>query len=349
MSLPNEKKNPMLTPNRVGLTKKDYAGAASTLCTGCGHDSITLHLISAFYELAIEPHRVAKFSGIGCSSKTPAYFLSGSHGFNAVHGRMPSVATGANAVRPDMINIAVSGDGDTASIGLGQFAHLIRRNVKMLYIIENNGVYGLTKGQFSATADKTSVLKKGDRNLFEPIDLCLLALSLGCDFVGRSFSGDVKQVLPLMKSGLSHNGLAVLDIISPCITFNNHEGSTKSYKFVKEHDEYLHEIGFVHGAEEIQVDYDAGETRIVDLHDGSKITLKKLDRDYDPTNRTEAMRFLEEAREQKLFLTGLFYINPKSPSFSQMLDLIDEPLVAVSQEQIQPSRESLNEIMTALM
>lgn len=349
MSSSSERINPMTTPNKVGLTKKEYAGSASTLCTGCGHDSITMHIISAFYELDIPPHQVAKFSGIGCSSKTPAYFLSGSHGFNAVHGRMPSVATGAHVVRPDMYNIAVSGDGDTASIGIGQFAHIIRKNVRLLYIIENNGVYGLTKGQFSATADKSSVLKRGDRNIHDPIDLCLLALSLGCDFVARSFSGDVKQMLPLLKAGLAHKGLAVLDVISPCITFNNHEGSTKSYKFVREHEEYLHEVGFVHGASEIKVDYPEGETRVVEMHDGSKITLKKLERDYDPTDRMEAMKMLEEARSENLLLTGLFYVNPDSVPYSEVLDLVDMPLVQISQENMQPSAEDLDEIMRSLM
>lgn len=348
MNTSSKKPNPMVTKNQVGLTKKDYQGLKSTLCTGCGHDSITMHLVSAFYELDLAPHEVAKFSGIGCSSKTPAYFLAGSHGFNAVHGRMPSVATGAHAVNPSMTNIAVSGDGDTASIGLGQFAHIIRRNIPLLYIIENNGVYGLTKGQFSATADKESILKKGAKNQFESIDLCQLALSLGCDFVARSFSGDVKQCLPLIKAGLSHGGTAILDIISPCITFNNHEGSTRSYKYVREHEEYLNEVGFVHGAQEIQVDYEEGSTQLVELHDGSKISLKKLERSYDPTNRGEAIRVTEEAKREGHLLTGLFYVNPDSLSFQDKMKLEDKPLAQKAQE-IQPSRESLQKIMQSLM
>jgi len=348
MSTPEAKLNPMLTPNKSGFTKKDYQGSASTLCTGCGHDSITMHIVSAFYDLDILPHRVAKLSGIGCSSKTPAYFLAGSFGFNAVHGRMPSVATGAHLANTSMTNIAVSGDGDTASIGLGQFVHLIRRNVPMLYLVENNGVYGLTKGQFSATADKDSMQKKGERNKFQSIDLCIMALTSGCDFVGRSFSGDAKQLVPLIKAGLLHRGTAILDVISPCITFNNHEGSTKSYTFVKEHDEYLHEVGFVHSAQEITVDYEEGSLRIVELHDGYKITLKKIDRDYDPTNRMAAVDMLEKSREAGQLLTGLFYINPDSLSLKDTLQLCDTPLVEIKEEALKPSRAALAEIMNEL-
>ncbi len=348
MSVPEVKANPMITPNKAGLTKKEYGGAASTLCTGCGHDSVTLHIISAFYELDIPAHRVAKFSGIGCSSKTPAYFLSGAHGFNSVHGRMPSVATGAACANRSMVNIAVSGDGDTASIGVGQFTHLIRRNIPLLYIVENNGVYGLTKGQFSATSDVGSLQKKGEANRFHPIDLCLLALELGCDYVARSFSGDAKQMVPLIKGGLSHRGTAVIDVISPCITFNNHEGSTKSYKFVKEHDDAIHEIGFVPSYTPINVDYDQGTTKVVTLPDGAHITLKKIHKDHDPTNRKAALNLLHEAREAGHFLTGLFYINPDSKPFQEVIWESETPLVEYSIEQLRPSKHVLDEVMESL-
>jgi 2-oxoglutarate ferredoxin oxidoreductase subunit beta len=348
MSTPETRANPMLTPNRAGFTKKDYQGAASTLCTGCGHDSITLHIISAFYELDIPPHRVAKFSGIGCSSKTPAYFLGGAHGFNAVHGRMPSVVTGASMVNPDMVNIAVSGDGDTASIGMGQFIHLIRRNIPLLYIVENNGVYGLTKGQFSATSDKGSVLKKGSVNALNQIDLCLLALDLGCGYVGRSFSGDAKQMLPLIKGGLSHSGTAFLDVISPCITFNNHEGSTKAYKFVKDHDQAIHEIGFVPTYTPVEVDYAEGSTKVVDFPDGAHLVLKKINRDYDPTDKKAAIDMLHESQSQGQLLTGLFYFNPDLVPYREVEKLADRPLVSLTLEQLRPSREALNEVMDSL-
>lgn len=348
MATPESKVNPMLTANKAGLTKKEYQGSASTLCTGCGHDSVTLHIISAFYDLDIPPHRVAKFSGIGCSSKTPAYFLSGAHGFNSVHGRMPSVATGAAMANRQMVNIAVSGDGDTASIGMGQFVHIIRRNVPLLYIIENNGVYGLTKGQFSATSDRGSVLKKGDVNRLQGIDLCLMALELGCGYVGRSFSGDAKQMVPLLKGGLSHRGTAVLDVISPCITFNNHEGSTKSYKFVKDHDEAIHEIGFVPSYTAIEVDYDHGTTKVVDFPDGARITLKKIERDYDPTNRQAAFDALHEAQNNGHLLTGLFYIHPDSVPFAEVEQMVETPLVQLSIEQLRPAKSALDEVMESL-
>lgn len=348
MSVEEAKANPMLTPNKAGLTKKEYGGAASTLCTGCGHDSVTLHIISAFYELDIPPHRVAKFSGIGCSSKTPAYFLSGAHGFNSVHGRMPSVATGAACANRKLVNIAVSGDGDTASIGMGQFVHIVRRNIPLLYIIENNGVYGLTKGQFSATSDKGSVQKKGDVNRFNSIDLCGLALELGCDYVARSFSGDAKQMVPLIKGGLSHRGLAVMDVISPCITFNNHEGSTRSYKFVKEHDEAIHEIGFVPSYTPIDVDYDHGTTKVVDLPDGAHLTLKKLHKDHDPTNRKAALDLIHEARAEGHLLTGLLYVNPDTKAFQDVVDQIDKPLVEYSIDELKPPASALAEVMEGL-
>lgn len=349
MSTPETKANPMMTPNKAGLTKKEYGGFASTLCTGCGHDSITLHIISSFYDLDIPPHRVAKFSGIGCSSKTPAYFLASAHGFNSVHGRMPSVVTGAAAANRSMVNIAVSGDGDTASIGMGQFVHIVRRNVPLLYIIENNGVYGLTKGQFSATSDKGSVQKKGETNVLQGIDLCLLALDLGCGYVGRSFSGDAKQMVPLIKGGLSHKGTAVLDVISPCITFNNHEGSTKSYKFVKEHEEHLHEIGFVPSYTPIDVDYDQGSTKVVALPDGSHLTLKKIERDYDPTNKKAAMDMLSSHAEKGgSFLTGLFYINPDTIPFQDVISMAETPLVEMSIDKLRPPKSVLDEVMDSL-
>jgi 2-oxoglutarate ferredoxin oxidoreductase subunit beta len=347
MSAPETRVNPMITPNKIGLTKKDYGGAASTLCTGCGHDSITLHIISAFYDLSIPAHKVAKFSGIGCSSKTPAYFLSGAHGFNAVHGRMPSVATGASLANRSMVNIAVSGDGDTASIGMGQFIHSVRRNIPLLYIVENNGVYGLTKGQFSATSDLGSVQKKGEKNRFNPIDLCLMALDLGCDYVGRSFSGDAKQLVPLIEGGLSHKGTAILDVISPCITFNNHEGSTKSYKFVKDHEEAIHEIGFVPSYTPIDVDYDPGTTKVVTLPDGSHLTLKKI-KDHDPTNRKAAIDLLHSANADGHLLTGLFYVNPDTIPLQEVLEMTETPLVQLSIDKLRPSKAALDEVMESL-
>jgi 2-oxoglutarate ferredoxin oxidoreductase subunit beta len=348
MSTPEARVNPMLTPNKAGLTKKEYGGSPSTLCTGCGHDSVTLHIISAFYELDIPPHKVAKLSGIGCSSKTPAYFLSSAHGFNAVHGRMPSVATGAAVANRSMVNIAVSGDGDTASIGLGQFAHIIRRNIPMLYIIENNGVYGLTKGQFSATSDKGAIQKKGDVNTLQGIDLCLLALELGSGYVGRSFSGDAKQMVPMIKGGISHRGTAVMDVISPCITFNNHEGSTKSYKFVKENDHAIHEIGFVPSYTPIDVDYDHGTTKVVELPDGSHLMLKKIDRDYDPTDKKAAFDLLQKSQADGSLLTGLFYVNPDSVSLQEVLQISETPLVELSIEKLRPPKSALDEVMESL-
>ncbi len=349
MSVPESKLNPMITPNQVGMTKKEYQGSASTLCTGCGHDSVTIHIISAFYDLNIEPHRVAKFSGIGCSSKTPAYFLAGAHGFNAVHGRMPSVATGASLANRSLVNIAVSGDGDTASIGMGQFVHCMRRNIQLLYIVENNGVYGLTKGQFSATSDKGSALKKGSVNPLEGIDLCLMALELGSGYVARSFSGDAKQMVPLLKGGLAHRGTAFVDVISPCITFNNHEGSTKSYKFVKDHDEVLHEIGFVPSFTPIDVDYEQGTSQVVTFPDGAKITLKKLARDYDPTNKKAALDVLHEAHGKGQLLTGLFYVNPDTVPFADVEELCETPLVSLTVDQLKPARSALTEVMESLM
>jgi len=345
MSAEVKKQNALVTPNAVGLTKKDYQGLVSTLCTGCGHDSVSNQIVSAFYELNIKPHQVAKLSGIGCSSKTPAYFLNRSHGFNSVHGRMPSVATGAYLANRKMISIGISGDGDSASIGLGQFAHIIRRNVPLAYIIENNGVYGLTKGQFSATAEKGSALKRGEKSPFEAIDLCSLAVDLGAQFVARSFSGDVKQLLPLLKAAISFDGTAILDVISPCITFNNHEGSTRSYSYVKEHDQYLHEVGFALSAKEIKVDYEEGSFKEIEMHDGSVITLKKLDRDYDPSSRLEAKKVLEEAKQSGHLLTGLFYIDPESKTLGENLNLVEVPLAHLQSKDLVPEKSHFDQLM----
>lgn len=334
--------------NRIGLTLADYKGAPSTLCDGCGHDAITAQIIKAFYELGKEPHMVAKLSGIGCSSKTPAYFLNRSHGFNSVHGRMPSVATGVSAANHTLSLIGVSGDGDTASIGLGQFCHLVRRNVPMIYIVENNGVYGLTKGQFSATADLGSKLKSGVINELPPIDLCGLAIELGCSFVGRSFAGDPKQLVALLKAAGSHKGTAVIDVISPCVTFNNHEGSTKAYKYAKEMETPLHELGYIPFFEQISVDYEPGSMQEVEMHDGSKIRLKKTERNYDPTNQTQAILTIKEAHDKKEFLTGLLYINEDKEDFSTILNVGDAPLATLPQEITRPAKSVLEEIMAGL-
>jgi 2-oxoglutarate ferredoxin oxidoreductase subunit beta len=335
--------------NRLGLTMNDYKGADSTLCAGCGHDAITSQIIRAFYEYGVEPHRVAKLSGIGCSSKTPAYFLSKSHGFNGVHGRMPAIATGAMLANKQLVSIGVSGDGDTASIGMGQFVHLLRRNIPLIYIIENNGVYGLTKGQFSATADYGSKAKGGALNDLPAIDVCTMAIELGCNFVARSFAGDPRQMVALLKAALGHRGTAMFDVISPCVTFNNHEGSTKSYKYAKEHEELLHEISYVPFFEQINVDYPEGGSQDVELHDGSHIRLRKADKDYNPTNKVSALDMLRKCYESGEFLTGLIYINEDKPDFLSQLNMVDEPLATLRQEQVQPSADDLKAIMAELM
>jgi len=334
--------------NRMGLLLQDYKGKDSTLCAGCGHDAITSQIIKSFFEYGVEPHRVIKLSGIGCSSKTPAYFLGRSHGFNAVHGRMPAIGTGAILANRHLIAIGVSGDGDTASIGMGQFIHLLRRNVPMIYIMENNGVYGLTKGQFSATSDQGSRLKTGVLNELPAVDCCLLAIELGCGYVARSFAGDPKQLVALLQGALAHRGTAFLDVISPCVTFNNHEGSTKSYKYAKESEELLHEINFVPFYEQITVDYEAGVAKVVELHDGSRITLRKLERDFDPTNKLEALRLIREANAKGEFLTGLLYIDPVKPDFTELIGMHDEPLVHLGTDRLRPSKEALEEIMGSL-
>jgi 2-oxoglutarate ferredoxin oxidoreductase subunit beta len=334
--------------NRIGLGVKDYGGLKSTLCVGCGHDVITRQITQALYEMGVAPYKVGKMSGIGCSSKTTAYFADRGHGFNAVHGRMPAVATGAALANPQLLYLGVSGDGDTASIGAGQFVHLLRRNVPMVYIVENNGVYGLTKGQFSATADLGSQLKTGVVNDQPAIDLCAMAIELGCGYVARSFSGDMKQLVALIKGAIAHRGTALLDVISPCVTFNNHESSTKSYKWAKDHEEAIQEIGFVPFFEEIQVDYDAGTTQDVKLHDGSHIRLKKLRADYDPTQKKMAFELLREATEKNEFLTGLIYVEPEKKDFLSLLGLPDEPIATLPMERVRPPREALATMMEEL-
>jgi 2-oxoglutarate ferredoxin oxidoreductase subunit beta len=335
--------------NRVGLEMSAYKGSKSTLCAGCGHNAISERIIEAFYELGVEPYRVAKLSGIGCSSKSPAYFLSSSHGFNAVHGRMPSVATGTMLANRQLLAIGVSGDGDTASIGIGQFVHLMRRNLPVIYIIEDNGCYGLTKGQFSATADIGSRLKTGVVNDLPPIDTCALAIQLGATYVGRSFSGDKRQLLALLEGAIAHKGTVMLDVISPCVTFNDHEGSTKSYSYVKDHDEPLADVSFIPFFEEIMVDYDPGSATEITLHDGSHLLLKKLGKEYDPTNKTEALRVLTEAHDKGEIVTGLFYVDTQRPSFIDLLNVVDEPLATLPESKVRPPKEVLDEVMQSLM
>ncbi|MBZ5646857.1 MAG: 2-oxoacid:ferredoxin oxidoreductase subunit beta [Acidobacteriia bacterium] len=343
---------PTATPepksNRIGLNVIDYRGGKTTLCAGCGHNAISERIVDAMFEMGVKPERVIKMSGIGCSSKSPAYFMSRSHSFNSVHGRMPSVTTGAVLANQQVMALGVSGDGDTASIGIGQFIHLMRRNLPMIYIIEDNGVYGLTKGQFSATADIGSKLKTGVINDLPPIDTCALAIQLGASFVGRSFSGDKKQLFAMLKAAIAHRGTVMLDVISPCVTFNDHEGSTKSYKFMKDHDEPLHDITFVPGFEQIDVEYDAGTTVDVTLHDGSHLRLRKLHEDYDPTDKVKAISMLAEAHDKGEVLTGVFYINPKAPTFIDLLNMTDKPLATLPESAVRPPKSVLDEIMADL-
>jgi 2-oxoglutarate ferredoxin oxidoreductase subunit beta len=334
--------------NRIGLPILEYRGGKSTLCAGCGHNAISERIVDAFYEMGVEPERVMKMSGIGCSSKSPAYFMSRAHSFNSVHGRMPSVSTGAILANHTMTTIGVSGDGDTASIGMGQFVHLLRRNLPMIYVIENNGVYGLTKGQFSATADLGSKLKTGVVNDLPPIDTCALAIQLGATFVGRSFSGDKKQLLAMLKAAIAHKGTVLLDVISPCVTFNDHEGSTKSYKFMQDHDEPVSEIGFVASFEDIEVDYDSGEVYDVQMHDGSSLRLRKLKEDYDPTDKPNAVRTLMEAQNDDEVLTGVFYIDTQKPTFIDLLNVVDEPLGQLPESMTRPPKSVLDQLMTSL-
>ncbi len=336
--------------NLVGLSKSDYKGQPTTLCNGCGHNSIANQIIQISYELNLKPNEVIKLSGIGCSSKSPAYFLGMSHGFNSLHGRMPSIGTGALIANHTLRAIGVSGDGDTASIGMGQFKHLLRRNTRMVYVVENNGVYGLTKGQFSATADEGQELKYAGRNELPPIDICMEAIMAGSGFVARSFSGDAKQVRELLKAALSHRGTAVLDIISPCVAFNNQDTSTKSYGYGRENEAPLHDFGWVPPAEEIEIDeYAAGELREIEMHDGSHVKLRKLEDDYDPTDKAEALRVLLKAEDNREFITGLIYFDPQRESLAEASDLPDEALAHLTAEQIRPPAEALQKIMAGLM
>src|SRR4051812_7777422 len=348
MSFINKPKvrHPDLPTNEVGLTRRDYEGAMSTLCAGCGHDSVTASITQAIWELGIRPERLAKLSGIGCSSKTTAYFASGAHGFNGVHGRMPSIAAGASAANRDLYYVGVSGDGDTLSIGFGQFAHAIRRNINMLYMLENNGVYGLTKGQFSASADIGTKAKRGEENVQPPIDPVLTALTLGCTFVARSFSGDKEQLVPLIKAGLMHPGFALIDVLSPCVTFNDHEGSTKSYGFVREHyDEVVH-ADFVPPAQEITAQYAAGEAMPVTMHDGSRVLLRKLDPAYDPTHRGKAFNYLREKLRQGEYVTGIIYIDENSPEFHAVNKTSATPMNQLAYAKLTPGSKGMEKIMS---
>src|SRR5690348_6992553 len=339
---------PQKKVNRLGLEVLNYKGGKTTLCAGCGHNAISERIVECFYEMGVDPWRVAKFSGIGCSSKSPAYFLGLSHGFNSVHGRMPSVATGAILANRNMMGIGVTGDGDTASIGIGQFMHMLRRNLPLIYIIEDNGVYGLTKGQFSATADLGSKLKTGVINDLPPFDCCALALKWGATFVARSFSGDKKQLQAILKTAIAHNGLSIIDVVSPCVTFNDHEGSTKSYGYMKDHEEMLHELDFVPAFEDIEVEIPEGEVRDVRMHDGSLLRIKKLDRDYDPTVKLNALAALEAAEKKGEVLTGVLYVNTGKPNFLEMLNVVDEPLATLPESRTRPPKEVLDEVMEEL-
>ncbi len=339
--------HPSLPQNALGLTRRAYEGALSTLCAGCGHDSITAAIVEACWGLSLEPQNLVKLSGIGCSSKTTAYFVGGAHGFNAVHGRMPSIATGANAANRRLSYIGVSGDGDTLSIGLGQFCHAIRRNLDMLYIIENNGVYGLTKGQFSASADIGSRAKKGETNRQPPIDPVLLALDLGAPFVARSFSGDKRQLVPLIEAGLKHRGFALIDVLSPCVTFNDHEGSTKSYAYTREHYEPAVRADFVPREQPITVDYAPGEARQIALHDGSRIVLRKVGAEYDPTDRAAAGAAVQARGASGEYLTGLIYVDAgdRHPEFHQVNATPEAPLNSLPFEQLSPGSPGLRKVL----
>lgn len=341
-------RHPELPVNKLGFTKKDYEGSMSTLCAGCGHDSISAAIIQACFELSLPPHKIAKLSGIGCSSKTPTYFLGNSHGFNSVHGRMPSVATGANMANRELTYIGVSGDGDTASIGMGQFVHVTRRNLNMMYIVENNGCYGLTKGQDSATADVGSKSKSGSANPYEPIDLVSMALQLGATFVARSFSGDKAQLVPLIKAALSHPGFAFIDVISPCVTFNNTAGSTKSYSYVREHIEATSTVDFVPLREEIVTHYESGGTQDVTMHDGSVIHLHKLNQEWDPADRQSAMNAIAAAKASGNILTGLLYVNTESQDLHETMDTVHKPLNQLTEKELCPGSAALEKINESL-
>ena len=340
--------HPTLHTNQVGYTRRDYEGRISTLCAGCGHDSISAAIVQACWDLDIEPHRVAKLSGIGCSSKTPDYFLGASHGFNTVHGRMPSVLTGANLANRTLMYLGISGDGDSASIGLGQFANAMRRGVRMAYIVENNGVYGLTKGQFSATADRGSKSKKGVVNSDSPVDLVGIALQLGATYVARSFSGDKAQLVPLIKGAMEHGGAAFIDVISPCVTFNNHGGSTKSYDYVRAHNEAVSRIDFITPGSEITADYPEGSLVEVEQHDGTSLRLRKLHADYDPTDRFAAMAYMQSRAALGEIVTGLLYIDPLATDLHLALNTIAAPLNTMGAKQLNPGQAALDKINASL-
>ena len=337
--------HPSLKKNRLGLTSRDYEGVVSTLCAGCGHDSVTAAIIQAVFELDIEPHMLAKMSGIGCSSKTPAYFVQQSHGFNSVHGRMPSVTTGANTANRDLTYIGVSGDGDSLSIGVGQFVHAIRRNINMCYVIENNGVYGLTKGQFSASADIGSLPKKGLPNQQEPIDPVSTALSLGATYIARSFSGDKNQLVPLLKGALLHKGFSLVDVISPCVTFNDHDGSTKSYAHTRLRGHHVVDLDYISSKEEITTDYEEGSAMPVELHDGSRIMLRKLDGEYDPSSRAKAFKYLRDRFNAGEIITGLLYINDDRKEMHDLMGNVDAPLANLPMDSLVPSSGELERIL----
>jgi len=336
--------HPGMPKNKLGLTSRDYEGAVSTLCAGCGHDSVTAAIVQAVFELGIEPHMLAKMSGIGCSSKTPAYFIDQAHGFNSVHGRMPSVTTGANAANRDMQYTGVSGDGDSLSIGVGQFVHAIRRNLNMCYVIENNGVYGLTKGQFSASADIGSLPKKGLPNTQEPIDPVSTALSLGATYIARSFSGDKEQLVPLLKAALMHSGFALVDIVSPCVTFNDHEGSTKSYAHTRQFYHHVADIDYIPPTEDIKASYDVGEAMPIKLHDGSTIILRKIDKEYDLTSRAVAFKYLRERFNAGEITTGLLYLNESRAEMHELLGNVDTPLSQLPLDGLNPGGEELKKL-----
>jgi len=338
--------HPKMPRNALGLTERDYEGTVSTLCAGCGHDSVTAAIIQAVFEMNIEPHKIAKMSGIGCSSKTPAYFVSQSHGFNSVHGRMPSVTTGANAANRELTYIGVSGDGDSLSIGAGQFVHAIRRNLNMCYIIENNGVYGLTKGQFSASADIGTLPKKGLANQQEPIDAVSTALSLGATYIARSFSGDKEQLIPLIQGALSHPGFALVDVISPCVTFNDHEGSTKSYAHTRQFYHHVVDADYIAPAEEIKAAYDEGAAMPVELHGGSKIVLRKLDSNYDPTSRATSFKYLRERFNAGEITTGLLYIDKSRHEMHDLMGNVDTPLAQLPLDSLHPGSKELKKILS---
>jgi len=340
--------HPSLEKNALGYTRRDYEGAISTLCAGCGHDSISAAIIQACYELELPPHRIAKLSGIGCSSKTPTYFLGSSHGFNSVHGRMPSVLTGANLANRDLIYLGVSGDGDSASIGLGQFAHSLRRGVNMVYVVENNGVYGLTKGQFSATADKGSKSKKGAINADQPIDLIGMALQLGASFVARSFSGDKAQLVPIIKAAFLHKGAAFIDVISPCVAFNNHPGSTKSYDYVREHNDAVNRLDFISGREPITAQYQPGSVEEVVMHDGNSVWLRKLHADYNPHDRIAAMSYLQQHAALGEVVTGLLYVDPEPDDLHAHLNTVDAPLNQLAERELCPGAAALDKFNASL-